>query len=54
MEAISLEPDVRQSVSLAEFRAKTKKMSPARKRYTYALEKSAQLRQSWLAGGRDQ
>ena len=49
MDAIRLEPDIRQSVSLAGIKGKTKKLSPSRKRYAYALEQSASLRESWLA-----
>jgi Fe-S-cluster-containing hydrogenase component 2 len=48
MGAISFDPAIRQSISLAAQRKKTKKMSPARKRFVYAQEAGIKLRESWF------
>jgi len=52
MDAIVYEPEIKQRVSLADFKKKTKKMNPTRKRYIYALQESAAIREDWLAGRR--
>lgn len=48
MGAITLDPTVKQSVSLASQRKKTKKMSPAVKRFSYAQQGGEKLRENWL------
>ena len=54
MGAITLEAGVRQQVSLAGFRKKTKQMTPAEKRFTVATREGALLRKEWLAARRGQ
>lgn len=51
MGAIEYLPDVMETVSLAEFKKKTKKKTPSEKRYTLALEKSLELRETWKSRG---
>lgn len=53
MDAISYDPDIRQSVSLASFKKKTKKMTPAQKRYQYTKQASEEVRANWLKDRRE-
>jgi len=53
MGAITYEPEIRQSVSLAAFKKKTKKMKPAIKRYEYAKLGGEELRENWLKDRRE-
>ena len=48
MDAISYDPKIKQSISLASFKKKTKKMTPGIKRYEYAKQESAKIRANWL------
>lgn len=48
MGAISYDPKIRQQFSLAAIRPKTKKLSPAAKRYAYADIQGQTLRENWL------
>jgi hypothetical protein len=47
MGAIEYHPEVRQQVSLAQVKKKTKKMTPSGKRYAYALAESRAVRKDW-------
>ncbi|MGW8194281.1 MAG: 4Fe-4S binding protein [Desulforhopalus sp.] len=53
MGVITYRPEIRNQVSLEDFRHKTKKMTPARKRFTYAGEHSEEIRNSWLKDRRE-
>ena len=53
MDAIFFDPKIKQSVSLASFKKKTKKMTPAMKRYEYAKLESKNIRANWLKNGRE-
>jgi len=47
MGAIEYDPGTRQKVSLAVVKQQTRKMSPPKKRYTYALAESRAIREDW-------
>ena len=53
MDAISYDPKIKQSISLALFKKKTKKMIPAQKRYEYAKQGSEKIRANWLKDRRE-
>lgn len=48
MGVITHRPDIRQQVSLEEFRKKSRKMTPGQKRFAYADELGEAIRDSWL------
>jgi hypothetical protein len=48
MDAITYDPQIKQTLSLEGFKKKTKKMTPAEKRYEYAMQSSQTLRDDWL------
>ncbi|MCF6249502.1 MAG: 4Fe-4S dicluster domain-containing protein [Desulfobacula sp.] len=48
MDAIFFDPEIKQNISLALFKKKTKKMTPAMKRSEYAKQESAEIRKNWL------
>ena len=49
MDAISYDPEIRQSVTLAQFKKKARKLTPSRKRYEYAMHKGKALREKWVS-----
>jgi hypothetical protein len=49
MDAISYDPEIRQSVTLAQFKKKTRKLAPSRKRYEYAMHEGKALREEWVS-----
>ncbi len=53
MDAISYNPNIKQQVSLASFKKKTKKMTPAMKRYEYTKHQSQKLRENWIKDRRE-
>lgn len=53
MGAIEYDPETRQQVSLAAVKKQTKKMSPQKKRYTYALAESRAIREDWCRDRRE-
>ena len=53
MGAISLEPDIKQEISLADIKKKTKKMSPLQKRYAHAEKTGMAMRENWLKDRRE-
>ena len=53
MGAISLKREIKQEVSLAVFKKKTQKMTPAMKRYEYARQESWAMRENWLKDRRE-
>ncbi len=53
MGAITLDPEIKQQVSLAGFKKKTRSLSPARKRYEFALEAGRVLRDKWMNDRRE-
>ncbi len=48
MDAIKYDPGTKQHISLASVKMKTKKKTPAEKRYIYAKHKSGEIREHWL------
>lgn len=48
MDALFYDPGIRQSISLKSYRKMTKKMTPAQKRYEYAMHEGDKLRKTWL------
>ncbi len=52
MGAIELIPEEKQKISLKLYKKITKKMSPAEKRYTYAMSESKSVRETWLKNRR--
>ena len=53
MDAIYLDLDIKQSISLSSMKKKTKKMVPAVKRYEYTKQESKKIRANWLKDGRE-
>lgn len=53
MDAISFDPALRQTISLAAFKGKTRKMRPAVKRYAYAQQAGEAIRANWFKEGRE-
>jgi Fe-S-cluster-containing hydrogenase component 2 len=53
MDAIFFDPEIKQSISLAFFKKKTRKITPAMKRYEYAKHGSEIIRANWLKDGRE-
>lgn len=53
MDAISFDPHLKQTISLAPFKQKTKKMRPDLKRYAYAQLASETIRANWLKDRRE-
>ena len=49
MDAISYDPEIKQSVTLAQFKKKTRKFTPSRKRYEYAMHEGKVLREEWVS-----
>jgi len=45
--AITFEPDMKETVSLAEFKSETKKMNPSQKRHFYLQKQGVKLRKKW-------
>ncbi len=52
MGAIKLIPEKKQEISLKTYKKLTKKLSPAEKRYTYAMLESKSVRETWLKNRR--
>ncbi len=53
MDAISFDPHLKQTISLAAVKGKTKKMGPALKRYIYAQQASEAIRANWFKERRE-
>ncbi|WP_300459385.1 4Fe-4S dicluster domain-containing protein [Desulfobacula sp.] len=48
MDAISYDPEIKQTLSLKSFKKQTKKMTPAMKRHKYANQATEKMRTDWL------
>ena len=53
MGAITYDPAIKQTVSLASFKKKAKKMTPSEKRVEYAKYGSEKMRENWFKNRRD-